>query len=536
MNVLAGTRLLTRLAVRRERTTAPWWIVAVVGLGLTMVAYIDRNMPTPGVLATYAETINANVFFRALGGGTSVIADRGFMTAWRSGGFLYLLTAIAALLAVVRHTRADEDTGRTELLRSGVVSRFAALTSALLVAATVSLVAGALTALAQIGAGLAPFGSLTYGAAIAAAGWLFGSIAAVAAQLARNARTARAITLFTLGISYLLRYAGDASGQAWLAYVSPMGWIHAVQPYRHDRWWMLAVLTGTVAVLVAVAYLLNDRRDLGEGLLPERRGRATAPGLRGPARLSWRLHRGLFTKWAIGIGVFAVGAAGIGTIVPDVGALPPDSFGLLQQGFGSGGNSADYVDFFLWAGVLLFAHVISIYPVLMIQRLRAEERSGRAELAQGTPMTRVRWAAGQLAVTALGTAGLFTLTGLVLGFCYGLFTDDLPGPLVPVLIAALSCVPAAWLITAVSFLAYALTPRFAMPISWAVVVWTAVLGKIAGPLYNVWGGTPFEPFHYVPNTLAGQPFSPFPILTTLALTALLLLGGLTTLRRRDFGR
>lgn len=536
MNVLAGTRRLARLAFRRERTIAPWWLLAVVGLGLAMVSYIDRNMPTPSVLATYAETINDNAFFRALGGGDSVIADRGFMTAWRSGGFLYLLTAIAALLAVVRYTRADEDMGRTELLRSGLVSRFAALTSALLVAATVSLVAGALTAVAQIGVGLAPVGSVAYGAAITAAGLVFGSIAAVAAQIGRNARTARAITLFALAIAYLLRYAGDASGQAWMTYISPMGWIHAVQPYRYDRWWMLAVIAGIVAVLLAIAYLLSNRRDLGEGLLPERRGRATAPHLRGPAGLSWRLHRGLFTKWAIGTGVFAIGAAGVGTIVPDIDALPPDSFGLLQQGFGGDGSAGDYVNFFLWAGILLFAHVISIYPVLMIARLRAEERSGRAELAAGTPMTRVRWAAGQLYVTALGTAALFALTGLVLGFGYGLFTAELPGPLGRVIVAALSCVPAAWLIAAVGFLAYALTPRYAVPISWAVWAWTAVLGKIAGPLYNVWGGTPLEPFHYLPNTLAGEPFSPSTILTTVVLAAVLVCAGLTALRHRDFGR
>ncbi|WP_433868540.1 ABC transporter permease [Saccharopolyspora sp. CA-218241] len=536
MNVPTGTWRLARLAVRRERNIAPWCILAVICLGLTMVSYIDRNMATPSVMATYVETINDNAFFRALGGGTSVIADRGFMSAWRSGGFLYLITAITALLTVVRHTRADEDAGRTELLRSGAVSRFAALTSALLVAAAVSLVAGALTAVGQIGVGLAPFSSVTYGAAITAAGWLFGSFAAVAAQIAQNARTARTITLFTLAIAYLARYAGDASGQAWLTYLSPMGWIHAVQPYRYDRWWVLAVLVGLVAILVTVAYLLSARRDLGEGLLPERRGRVTAPALRGPIGLSWRLHRGLFVKWAIGIGVFAIGAAGIGTIVPDIDVLPSGSFGLLQQGFGGGGSSVDTADFFLWAVILLFAHVIGIVPVLMIQRLRDEERSGRAELAQGTPMTRVWWAAGLLVVTALGTAGLFTTAGLVLGFGYGLFTDGLAGPLGRVPVAALSCVPAAWLIAAICFLAYALAPRLAVPVSWAVWGWTTLLGKVAGPLYDVWGGTPFEPYHYVPNTLAGQPFSPSTILTMLAMTALLVWVGLSALRHRDFGR
>ncbi|MGV0735762.1 hypothetical protein ABQF35_03600 [Mycobacterium syngnathidarum] len=535
MSTLAGTARLARLAFRRERSIGPWWIVAIVGLGLIMVSYIDRNMPTPEVMATYVDTINTNRFFRALGGGTSVIVDRGFMSAWRSGGFLYIFSAIAAVLAVIRYTRADEDAGRTELLRSGAVSRLSALTSALVVGGSVPLAAGALTAFALIGVGLDPFGSITYGAAITAAGWLFGAITAVVAQLAQNARTARAITLSILVVAYLLRYAGDASGQLWMTYISPMGWIHAVQPYRFDRWWTLALVVAIIAVLVATAVALLDRRDLGEGLIPERPGRATAPRLRGPIALSWRLHRSLVIKWTVAIGIIALGAAGIGTIVPDISALPANSFGLLQQGFGGPGDSGDSADYFLWAGLLILALVLMVYPVIMIQRLRDDERAGRAELVQGTSMTRMRWAGGHLAVTALGLAGLLTVAGLVFGFFYGLFMGELPDILVRVAVGALSCIPAAWLIAAVCFLAYALVPRYSVPISWAVWVWTAVLGQVAGPLYGVWGGTPFEPFHYIPNVVAGAPSSPLPALVMLAMTALLVWGGLAKLRSRDFG-
>ncbi|TDD15497.1 ABC transporter permease [Nonomuraea diastatica] len=533
MTAFTGTPRLMRLVMRREWRTGFWWVLAIVSLGMVMVTYIDRNMPTLAVMATYVDMINQNTFFRALGGGTSVIVDRGFMSAFRSGGFLYIMTAIATALAVVRYTRADEDTGRTELLRSGAVSRFAALTSALLVAGSVALVAGALTAITYMAVGLEPLGSITYGAGVTAAGWVFGAIAALAAQLAQNARTARAIALFTLAIAYVLRYAGDASGQLWMTYISPMGWVHAVQPYRYDRWWVLALIVGIVAIMIAIAYVLVDRRDLGEGLIPQRRGRAAAPDLRGPIGLSWRLHRGLFVKWAIAIGVFALGTAGVGTIAPDVSVLPAGAFGLLQLSYG--GGSGEVIDYFLWAGILIFAHVVSLYPVVMVQRLRAEERAGRAELAQGTTMTRVRWAAGHLVVTALGTAGLLVVTGLVLGYFYGLFMGALPGTLFRVTLGTLSCLPGAWLITAVCFLAYALTPRFSVPIAWAVWVWTAVTGQVAGPLYGVWGGTPFEPFHYLPNVVAGAPFNPVPVLATLALTALVLWGGLTALRRRDVG-
>ncbi|WP_165967941.1 hypothetical protein [Saccharopolyspora elongata] len=51
----------------------------------------------------------------------------------------------------------------------------------------------------------------------------------------------------------------------------------------------------------------------------------------------------------------------------------------------------------------------------------------------------------------------------------------------------------------------------------------------------MWGGTPFEPFHYIPNTIAGNPFDPGPALVMITQSAALLGGGLLALRRRDFG-
>lgn len=169
MTGIAGTGLMVRLTLRRERRIAPWWILVLTALALVMVSYIERNMGTPKLLAQYVSVINDNSFFRALGGGF-VVADPDYMAAWRSGGFLYVLNGLAAVLAVVRHTRADEDTGRTELLRSGVLSRFAPLTAALLVTGAVSLAGGLIPALALIAIGLDPVGSLAYAAAIAAVG------------------------------------------------------------------------------------------------------------------------------------------------------------------------------------------------------------------------------------------------------------------------------------------------------------------------------------------------------------------------------
>ncbi|WP_158895810.1 ABC transporter permease [Amycolatopsis anabasis] len=533
MNGLAGTPRLVRLALRRERGIAPWWLLLLVTMALVLVSYINRAMPTPERMAEYAEVINRNSFFRALGG-AFVIPDLGYMAAWRSGGFLYAFNGLAALLAVVRYTRGDEDTGRIELLRAGVISRHAPLTAALLVAGGVSLTGGALTALALIGIGLDPAGSIAYGAAVTATGWVFGALAAVTAQLAQTARTARAIGLAALGTAYILRYAGDASGLYWMKYLSPLGWSHLVEPYWHDRWWMLAIPLAVTAALTALAFRLIGRRDLGAGLIPERRGPATAPGLRGPLRLAWRLHRGLLFKWAAAIAAFAVAAGGMSTLMRQWTEAPGVTVDNLLKGFG-GSPGADLVDFGLWALILLFAHLIALYPVLMVQRLRAEESSGRAEAVQATPITRLRWAAGHLVVTGVGTAALLAVAGAVFGTCYAFLVGDPATDITRILAGTLGTLPAAWLVGAACALAYGLVPQASVAIAW--IVWTAVavLGRAAGPLYGRWGGTPFEPFHYIPNTVAGAPFDATPALIMVAMSALLLGGGLIALRHRDFG-
>jgi ABC-2 type transport system permease protein len=532
MNPLTGTGHLVRLALRRERTIAPWWILLIVTLALSMVAYINRNMATYALKITYIDLIRSNAFLRGLGGG-SAEPRLEVLATWRSGGFLYLASAFAAVMSVVRHTRREEDAGRSELVRSAVVSRHAQLTAAMLVAAGVSLIGGLLTAVVLIGMGLEPIGSLAYGGAITVAGWVFAGIAAVAVQLARNARTATAIGLYVLAISYVMRYAGDASRQYWLTYLSPIGWSHLVRAYQDERWWMLGVSLLAGAVLLAVAYRLLGRRDLGAGMVPERLGRARAPELRGPISLAWRLHCGLLVKWAAGVAFFAAAAAGLSPLGRDLLSRPSIVADNIMNTLGVHADVA--LGAYSWYMILILAYAVALYPVLMTLRLRSEETSGRAEAVQATPVTRLRWAAGHLVVTGLGTTALMAVAGLVYGTLYSVLVGDLATDMPRFLAGALGAVPAAWCVGAVCVLAYGMLPRASVAISWTAWILTAALGQVAGPLYGRWGGSPLEPFHYIPNPFTAAPLNAIPVLALLAVTAVLLGGGLLALRRRDFG-
>src|ERR1700761_2141935 len=247
----AGTLGMLRLYLRRDRVVLPLWVLLLsLPLATVYVGSIEKVYPDQAARVGFAASIMASPAQRALYG--QIYNDSlGATGIWKAGMF-HLLIGVALILTVIRHTRADEETGRAELIDSTVVGRYANLTAALL---------------------------LGFGAALACSGLVFSSVAAVTAQLSTSARFARGAAFAVLGAAFTLRAAGDASSGA-LSWLSPLGWSLQVRPYAGDRWWVLLLHLVTVVVLTAVAYRLLAGRDVGAGLVAERTGPATAaPGL-----------------------------------------------------------------------------------------------------------------------------------------------------------------------------------------------------------------------------------------------------------------
>jgi ABC-2 type transport system permease protein len=95
-------------------------------------------------------------------------SSTGAVTIWNAGA-LYTIIAVAVILTVIRHTRAEEETGRAEPINSTSVGRYAGLTAAIAVAAGASIVAGAFGVVLRM-FDLPLAGSIGYGAALAASG------------------------------------------------------------------------------------------------------------------------------------------------------------------------------------------------------------------------------------------------------------------------------------------------------------------------------------------------------------------------------
>src|SRR5207342_2945600 len=137
----SGTLGLLRLYLRRDRVVAPLWILLLsVPLATVYVGSIEAVYPTQADRAAFAATIMASPAQRALYG--NVYGDSlGATGIWKAGMF-HLLIAVAVILTVIRHTRADEEAGRSELIDSTAVGRYASLTATLLLACGASLLTG----------------------------------------------------------------------------------------------------------------------------------------------------------------------------------------------------------------------------------------------------------------------------------------------------------------------------------------------------------------------------------------------------------
>src|SRR5215471_17152798 len=313
MTGLAGTGQLSRLAFRRDAVVLPACVFGIAALLAITARDLKVLYPTAASRVAVAAKAGANPALGFLLGrldGTSV----GAFLAARWGVWGAALAVLLTIFIVVRHTRADEEAGRLELVGSAAVGRQAPLTAALLAVVTANAVIALLTCLWLPVLKLPLAGSAALALSIAGCGLVFAGAAAVGAQLAVTARGARGIAFGVLGAAFVLRAVGDTSpaGWSWLSWVSPLGWVELTRAFGSagERWWVLALPLAASAALVAAAFALAAWRDHSAGLLPSRAGRPAASGLlRGPFGLAWRLQWGPLAAWVAGC-VFAFATCG----------------------------------------------------------------------------------------------------------------------------------------------------------------------------------------------------------------------------------
>lgn len=524
----SGTLGILRLYLRRDRISLPLWVLLLsVPLATVYVGSVESVYPDAAARAGFVASIMASPAQRALYG--QVYNDSlGAVGMWKAGMF-HALLAVAVILTVIRHTRADEETGRTELVDSTAVGRYASLSAALLLSFGASFATGAIGAAGLLATNVAPGGSVAFGAALAGSGLVFTAVAAVAAQLSPSARFARGAAFAVLGLAFTLRAIGDA-GSGALSWLSPLGWSLQVRPYAGDRWWVLLLHLATTAALTAVAYRLLAGRDVGAGLVAERAGPGAASPLLGNVfGLAWRLDRGSVLLWTVGLGLYGLL---MGSVVHGIGDELGDSAVARDIVARMGGTSA-LEEAFIAVAFTMMGMVAAAFAVSLTLRLHQEESAQRAETTLAGAVSRTRWLATHVVAALLGSAVAMLAAGVAGGLVYGVAAGDsglLGAKLATVVGSAAVQLPAVWLPCAVTLALFGIAPRFT-PVAWGVLV-----GFVALYLIGSLAGFPqllldLEPFAHIPRV--GSGFTAVPLFWLLAIDAVLITLGAIAFRRRD---
>jgi ABC-2 type transport system permease protein len=531
-------RVLLAMRVRRERWILPIWIVGIVGLlaasGTAIVREFGDESERAAVVSV-AATSPAFLFLRGLPDGTSV----GAVVFFQTFAFLAVLVGLMNTFLVVRHTRADEESGRSELVSATRVPRASDLVSTLVLAlAANALIAILSTAIGlALGFGLAP--SALVGGAIGAVGLAFAGVAAVVSQVVSSPRAANGAAAAIVGISYLVRGLGDALGSvsgptsvdpSWISALSPIGWAQATAPFSRVNPLPLVALIGLGAAAAAVSIALRGRRDLGWGVFARGDGRP-AWHRASAGRLALRLQRGTLVGWAVGAAVLGTLAG----IFSPIAAATVESNDKLRELIGrlSPGLEVDTASVFAVALLGIAGTLAAAAGIQAIIRMRADESEARAELLLSTGLPRTGWLVRQIATAALSMAVVATVAGVSAGVSFTLAGDS--ASRIPTSIGAVAVhLPAGLVFVAATVLAFGWVPRATAALGWGLLVVGLVIGQLGGLLGLPEWAQDASPFHHVP-AVPLEEVDPLPIVFFLSISLLMFVAASIGLRRRDLG-
>lgn len=526
MSAYAGTALLARTALRRDRLIIPVWLVVLTVMVYASAAATSTLYRSTAEQVAAARSINASGAIVALYGPILDTHSLGELAMTKMTVLYAVFVAVFLVVLVRRHTRVEEESGRLELVGATAVGAEAPTASALVEAVLVSLAVGALAALAAIAGGLHVTGSVAFGATWAGTGLVATGITTVASQLSASARTCAAVTAGAIGVLYVIRAVGDTSAH-WLSWLSPFGWNTQMRAWSEPRWWILLLYVALAAVLVAIGRTLRSRRDLGSGMVAARPGPAVGSRrLADTLALCVRVNSAMLVTWTVAVA--ALGAV-FGAIAPGFGdLLDNDSMREMMQRLGGRGALADT----LVAAVLsMVAIVVTYFAVSVISHSGTDESEGRTEAVLATATSRSRWFWSTVIVAFAGSVWLLLVTGAFLWIGYGAAgapAGSHPDLVVP---AALTWTPAVWLVAAVAAALLAVRRAglgYALPALCLVVTLVGELAQAPGWVTGI------SPYSHVPQ-MPTESFALTPVLVLTGIAAVVLVAAWRWFRRRDIG-
>jgi ABC-2 type transport system permease protein len=523
----AGVRELVRFAARRDRVRGVVWVACLVGLAAISTSAVDGLYTTPEDLVSYAAVAQADATFKAMTGPGYGLDDPslGAIAMNELSMSMLLGVALMSIFLVVRHTRAEEETDRAELVRAAPVGRHAALLATMLWVGGIGLAIGVGTVATQL-IWLPATGSIAFGAAVTAFSWVFVGVTAVTAQLASGARSATSSAGAILAVAFALRAVGDIDN-GWLTWVSPLGWAQGIRAFADEQWWVLALLVATAAALGGWSIRLSAGRDLGHGFFEGRPGRPRATRwLATPLTLSLRLQRSALIGWTVGLVLMGFFMGMVANQAEELAENDAIAEMMAQAGEGT------FTELFLATIISMLGLLATGFVVSSVLRARSEERAMRVAPVLATPVGRVEWLFSHTSVALCGSLVMMVAASCATGVGYAVRVGDVSeiGPLVA---AGLVVVPALWALGGFAAALFAARSGLAS-LAWAAVAFVAFIGLLGQNLDVPHWIRNLSPFEHIP-ALPAASFELAPVVATTVVAVFLLAYATHAIEQRDLG-
>lgn len=437
----APSRSVGWLMVRQIRRGAV--IVAIACAGMSaIVAAQYRSMFQGAIDETGLRALIENPAIRILFGPPVALNDAGGFTVWRTGLPVLLLASVWILLAATRITRGEEDAGRWDLLLAGRLRAVDVIVRCLAAAAGSALVISAAVGAGLLAVGTAATGAIVYATAILGVTLSFATAGVLAAQIMPTRSAAVGATVGLLGVGLLVRMLSDGVAQlAWLAWTTPFGLTARAAPYADNRVTPLLVLAAFPTVFAAAALIAAGHRDVGSGLVAVATRRPPRTRLLGSVGgFAARRATGPTLGWATGI---AASFLLVGALIASILEFFEKNPRFAELAGAAGFAGLDSANGFAAALFTLLAIPAGLYGATRLAAMVADERARRWTPLFSTPVSRMRLASTEIAVTTAGVLLLHATAAVAIWT--GSAVTGAPLAIGDALAGSLNTAPIAWL-------------------------------------------------------------------------------------------
>lgn len=292
---------------------------------------------------------------------------------------------IIAAMFVINHTRKEEENGLLEFICSYHVGRLANSLAVMIEVVLINIIL-----MIFIGSLMVCFNepSITlipaflFSGSICLAGIMGGVIALVIAQIISEATTATTISLSIIGLLYFLR-AGTDMYNVDLSMFNPLGWTYLTFSFSENN--IIPLICGFIfcIILICLAFKLESNRDMLAGYISKRKKqKSVKKSLLSISGLFIRLNRTIIISWLM---VFIFMGCAYGSVYGEMQTFL-ESNELIKMMFTIDGISIE--ESFSATIMVVMSGLVTILPLVIINKLFSEETSGHLSQLYATKVTR----------------------------------------------------------------------------------------------------------------------------------------------------